>query len=105
MARIYVAHRYEGDIKNIEKLGVILRELQKNNPENSYFSPLHNFSYLNYEDLKYEDMMECCYDFLEICDKMLVVGKISNGVAKEIEMAHLFINSEGKPMEVEYIAE
>ena len=46
MARIYVAHKYEGDKDNIKKLGVILRKLQKEHPENSYFSPLHNFSYL-----------------------------------------------------------
>lgn len=105
MAMIYVAHKYEVDRKNIEKLGHILRKLQKENPQNSYFSPLHNFSYLDYNDLEYEDMMECCYDFLEMCDKMIVVGNISNGVSREIEMAERFINSDGKPMEVEYIDE
>ena len=51
MARIYVAHKYEGDKENIKKLGVILRQLQKEHPENSYFSPLHNFSYLEYDDM------------------------------------------------------
>ena len=45
MARVYVAHKYEGNRQNIEKLGVVLRKLQKEHPENSYFSPLHNFSY------------------------------------------------------------
>ena len=48
MARIYVAHKYEGDRVNIEKLGVILRQLQKEHPEISYISPLQNFSYIEY---------------------------------------------------------
>jgi hypothetical protein len=54
MARVYVAHKYEGNKENIEKLGVVLRKLQKEHPENSYFSPLHNFSYLEYDDMPYE---------------------------------------------------
>ena len=34
--------------------------MQKEHPENSYFSPLHNFSYLEYDDMPYEEIIECC---------------------------------------------
>lgn len=97
MARIYVAHKYMGDRSNIEKLGVILRKLQKEHPENTYFSPLHNFSYLDYKDLSYDDMMECCLDWLCESEKLLVVGEISEGVQREIDFAKMV------DMEVEYI--
>ena len=97
MARIYVAHKYEGDRENIEKLGVILRQLQKEHPENSYFSPLHNFSYLEYDDMPYDEVIECCKDWLTESDKLLVVGDLSRGVKSEIELA------EKCKMEIEYL--
>ena len=97
MARVYVAHKYEGDRQNIEKLGVILRKLQKEHPENSYFSPLHNFSYLEYDDMPYEEVIECCKDWLTESDKLLVVGDFSRGVKIEIDFANLV------GMEVEYL--
>lgn len=97
MARIYVAHKYEGDRKNIEKLGVVLRKLQKEHPENSYFSPLHNFSYLEYDDMPYEEVIECCKDWLTESDKLLVIGDLSRGTEIEIDLA------ERCNMEVEYL--
>ena len=97
MARIYAAHKYEGDRENIEKLGVVLRKLQKEHPENSYFSPLHNFSYLEYNDMTYEEIIECCEDWLTESDKLLVIGDLSRGVEIEIDLA------EKCNMEIEYI--
>lgn len=97
MARVYVAHKYEGNRGNIEKLGVILKKLQKEHPENSYFSPLHNFSYLEYDDMSYEEIIECCKDWLNESDKLLVVGDLSRGVEIEIDFANLV------GMEVEYL--
>ena len=97
MARIYVAHKYEGDKENIEKLGVVLRKLQKEHPENSYFSPLHNFSYLEYNDMPYEEIIECCEDWLTESDKMLVIGDLSMGVEIEVTLA------EKCNMEIEYL--
>lgn len=97
MSRIYIAHKYEGDKNNIEKVGKIARKLQIEHPENSYFSPLHNFSFLGYNDINYEQMLEICLDWLNECDKLLVASEISKGVAKEIEFANL-VN-----MEVEYL--
>ena len=97
MARIYIAHKYEGDRSNIEKVGKIARKLQKEHPENSYFSPLHNFSYLEYDDMPYDEIIECCKDWLTESDKLLVVGDLSKGVKIEIDLAELV------GMEVEYL--
>lgn len=97
MARIYIAHKYEGDRSNIEKVGKIARKLQKEHPENSYFSPLHNFSYLEYDDMPYDEIIECCKDWLTESDKLLVVGDLSKGVKIEIYLAELL------GMEVEYL--
>lgn len=97
MARIYIAHKYEGDRSNIEKVGKIARKLQKEHPENSYFSPLHNFSYLEYDDMPYDEIIECCKDWLTESDKLLVVGDLSKGVKIEIDLAELL------GMEVEYL--
>lgn len=97
MSRVYVAHKYDGERQNIEKLGVILRKLQKEHPENSYFSPLHNFSYLEYDDMPYEEVIECCKDWLTESDKLLVIGDLSRGVETEIDLA------EKCNMEIEYL--
>jgi hypothetical protein len=92
-----VAHKYEGDRSNIDKLGIILRKLQKEHPEHSYFSPLHNFSYLEYDDMAYNDMMECCKDWLNESDMLLIVGDLSKGVEEELRLA------EACCMEVEWL--
>ena len=97
MARIYIAHKYQGDKKNIEKVGKIAKKLQIEHPENSYFSPLHNFSFLDYDDISYEQMLEICIDWLSECDRLIVASDISKGVQKEIEFANLV------GMEVEYL--
>lgn len=97
MARIYIAHKYQGDKKNIEKVGKIAKKLQIEHPENSYFSPLHNFSFLDYDDISYEQMLEICIDWLSECDRLIVASDISKGVAREIEFAKLV------GMEVEYL--
>ena len=97
MARIYIAHKYEGDRSNIEKVGKIARKLQKEHPENSYFSPLHNFSYLEYDDMPYDEIIECCKDWLTESDKLLIVGDLSKGVEIELSLAKTC------NMEVEYL--
>ena len=97
MARIYIAHKYQGDRSNIDRVGKIARKLQMENPENSYFSPLHNFSYLDYNDIDYDTSIEICLDWLNECDMLLVASEISEGVKREIEFAELV------GMEVEYL--
>lgn len=87
--RYYIAHKYQWDKSNIEHVGNIAKKLQIEHPENAYFSPLHAFSFLEYEDMPFDDFMEVCYDFLSACDVLIVTSEISKGVKAEIDFAKL----------------
>lgn len=87
--RYYIAHKYQGDKSNIERVGKIAKKLQIEHPEHAYFSPLHAFSFLEYNDMAHDDFMEVCYDFLSACDALIVASEISKGVKMEIDFAKL----------------
>jgi hypothetical protein len=88
--RYYIAHKYQGDESNIERVGEIAKKLQLENPEHAYFSPLHAFSFLGYNDIPFDDFMEICLDFLSACDVLIVASEeISIGVQMEIDFAKL----------------
>lgn len=87
--RYYIAHKYQGDKSNIERVGKIAKKLQLEHPEHAYFSPLHAFSFLEYNDMAYDDFMEVCYDFLSACDVLIVASEISKSVQREIDFAKL----------------
>lgn len=95
--RYYIAHCYQGDKSNIERVGKIAKNLQLKHPENAYFSPLHAFSFLEYNDMPYDDFMEIALDFLSACDVLIVASKISKGVQREIDFAKLV------GMEIQYL--
>ena len=87
--RYYIAHKYQGDKSNIERVGKIAKKLQLEHPEHAYFSPLHAFSFLEYNDIPFDDFMEVCLDFLSACDVLIVASEISKGVRMEIDFAKL----------------
>ena len=97
MAIYYVAHRYGGDINNLERAKKITHDLQVADLANTYICPLLTFSHLQYGEIGYDAEMENCLDLLSVCDKLIVASDISKGVAKEIDFANL-VN-----MEVEYL--
>lgn len=86
---IYVAHRYGGDPKNIERAKKITHDLQVSNLENCYICPLTAFSHLEYGEIGFDDEMAICLDLLSVCDMMIVASEESRGVKKEIEFANL----------------
>ena len=87
--RYYIAHQYQGDKSNIERAGKIAKKLQLEHPEHAYFSPLHAFSFLEYDDMAYDDFLEICLDFLSACDVLIVASDISKGVQMEMDFANL----------------
>lgn len=90
MAIYYVAHRYGGDIKNLERAKKITHDLQVADLENTYICPLLALSHLQYGELGYDDEMNLCIDLLSECDRLIVASEIiSNGVQKEINFAKL----------------
>ena len=97
MAIYYVAHRYGGDINNLERAKKITHDLQIKDMENTYICPLLTFSHLKYGEVGYNEEMELCIDLLSECDRLIVASDISKGVAREIDFANLV------GMEVEYL--
>lgn len=99
----YVAHAFGGKQENIERARKITHDLQINDPENCYICPLTAFSHLKYKEIGYEEEMALCFDLLQICDKLIVASEVSKGVQIEIDLAKKLKNSDGEPMEVEYL--
>ena len=57
---VYVAHRYGGDMNNLERAKKITHDLQVNDLENCYICPLLVFSHLGYNEIGYEEEMTLC---------------------------------------------
>ena len=85
----YVAHKYGGDFENLVHAKRIMRELQTNDLDNTYISPLCAFSHLRYSELDFDEEMDLCIDLLSICDALIVASEQSKGVKQEIEFAKL----------------
>lgn len=84
----YVAHRYGGDPKNLERAKQITHDLQIKDTENTYICPLLTFSHLRYGELSYEAEMELCKDVLCVCDKLIVASELSRGVEEEVDLCN-----------------
>lgn len=93
----YVAHRYGGDERNLERAKQITHDLQVNDTDNTYICPLFAFSHLRYGEIGYDAEMELCIDILQNCDKLIVASDLSKGVCREIDFANLV------GMEVQYL--
>ena len=94
---VYIAHRYGGDIENLEKAKKITHDLQVADLENTYICPLLTFSHLQYGEIGYDAEMENCLDLLSVADKLIVASDLSKGLCREIDFANLV------GMEVEYL--
>ena len=94
---VYVAHRFGGDINNLERAKKITHDLQVADLENTYICPLLTFSHLQYGEIGYDNEMENCLDLLSVADKLIVASDLSKGVCREIDFANLV------GMEVEYL--
>ena len=90
MAICYVAHCFGGNPENIDRAKKITHDLQVNDPENCYICPLMAFSYLEYNEMGYDEEMALCIDLLSVSDVLIVASDVSEGVQKEIDFARLF---------------
>ena len=90
MAMIYVSHKFGGNPTNMERAKKITHDLQADDPENCYICPLMAFSYLEYNEMGYDEEMALCIDLLSVSDVLIVASDISDGVQKEIDYARLF---------------
>lgn len=94
---IYVSHIFQGKQENLERAKKITHDLQVKDLENCYICPLLAFSYLEYNEIGYEEEMSLCEDLLTVCDKLIVASELSDGVSREIDLA------EKCNMEIEYL--
>ena len=86
---LYLAHKYQGDQNNMERVKKIAHDLQTENPNHCIVCPLLNFSFLDYGEIGYEQEMEICLDLLSVCDCLIVASDVSKGVQKEIDFAKM----------------
>lgn len=86
----YVAHRFSGEKSNYDRAKKITHDLQVDDPENCYICPLMAFSYLEYNEMGYDEEMALCIDLLSVSDVLIVTSDVSEGVQKEIDFARLF---------------
>ena len=89
MAIYYVAHSFGGGSANLEQAKQITHDLQVNDPENCYICPLMAFSYLEYNEIGYDEEMALCIDLLSVSDVLIVASDVSEGVQKEIDFARM----------------
>ena len=89
MAVIYVSHKFGGDSANMERAKQITHDLQVNDPENCYICPLMAFSYLEYNEMGYDEEMALCIDLLSVSDVLIVASDVSKGVPKEIDFSKM----------------
>ena len=89
MAMIYVSHKFGGDSANMERAKQITHDLQVNDPENCYICPLMAFSYLEYNEMGYDEEMALCIDLLSVSDVLIVARDVSDGVQEEIDFARM----------------
>ena len=100
---IYVSHAFGGNPENLERAKQITHDLQVKDPENCYICPLLAFSHLGYNEMGHTEEIALCLDLLQVCDKLIVASDLSVGVEREISLAEKLLNSNGEPMEVEYL--
>lgn len=77
---IYVSHIFQGKQENLERAKKITHDLQVKDLENCYICPLLAFSYLEYNEIGYEEEMALCLDLITVCDKIIVASELSDGV-------------------------
>jgi hypothetical protein len=89
VATIYVSHKFGGDPANMERAKKITHDLQIENPTHCFICPILAFSHLQYGEIGYDDEIELCLDLLSLCDTLIVVSDVSQGVQKEIDFANM----------------
>ena len=85
---IYCSHKYGNDKENKNLIEEKITELQLNDLNNTYISPVHCFGHL-YDKLDYETGLQLCLDLLMVCDYVYVLSDVSEGVSREIELAEI----------------
>lgn len=66
--KVYMAHPYGGDRTNIERAAKLARRLKAEHPDWIIVSPLHLFSWLDYDTANPGPQLLECVQMMELCD-------------------------------------
>lgn len=72
---LYVAHPFGGDLVNISRAEIQLSKLRKLLPQHTLISPIHNWSYLDYEMTNQVVAIRDCVSLLLRCDALILTGR------------------------------
>lgn len=86
---VYVAHPYSRKKKDRDRAVKITRALQLRDMENTYVCPIIALSHLAYSMISREEEIELRLDILSNCERLIVVGEITNSMRKEVNFAKL----------------
>lgn len=84
---IYVAHPFNNEDSNREKVARIIDSLIYEYPEHNWLSPIHATGHW-YQSMSYERGMDWCLSLLDKCDEMWVYGDFQNSKGCMIEIQH-----------------
>lgn len=71
---LYVAHPFGGDLDNVSRAEIQLSKLRKLLPRHTLISPIHNWSYLDYEMTNQVVAISDCVSLLLCCDALVLTG-------------------------------
>lgn len=92
MKLIYVAHPYGGKRRNKRKVERIIRELAKQYPNYTFYSPIHALGFL-YNDMDYYEGMEHCLEMLKRADELWLCEGWQNSKGCRMESQFAWRNS------------
>ena len=72
---LYVAHPCGGNLNNIARAEIQLFTLRKLLPRHTLISPIHNWSYLDYEMSNQVAAISDCVSLLLRCDALILTGR------------------------------
>lgn len=85
----YIAHPFGGKPENVQDVERIIRQLIKQYPKYTFYSPLHNTGFF-YNDIDYDTGLEHCLAMLKRCDELWLCKGWANsrGCMREVVFAH-----------------
>lgn len=87
MKMVYVAHPFLGEKSNVQLVEDIICDLVLENPEITFYSPLHSLGFL-YDIVSYNKGMKHCFEALKRCDELWLCKGWRTSLGCKIEFAY-----------------
>lgn len=97
---VYVSHKINKNPKTLARAKKIVSRLEFKYPLDSFYCPEIALYHLIEKDVDADFLLEKQKDFMDLCDKMIVIGNLCNNIKRELDYADL-IGMEVEWFEVE----